>query len=811
MSINSPSVLISLCEKHDNQTHKLDKQWQDAWHYRIDALPPTPELPLKRNLNVLNAKLIQYSHQINSTTWLQLKEKAKQASLVPTEVVLASYIETIAAWSKNPHFTINVVEQLPSDANAKFESELTINQLNQSDNSFTLLEVNHSSSDSFEGRIKCIITRLRDNPKHRLEVQFQHLNSLPEESLEKLRSILAISFLVGPEETEHPFIKKDDIDILTVTVSTRLECRCWEENGTLTISLNADENIFPPGMARDMLASCCHLLKRLAQEEDVWRETTLQMIPLAQLEQRNTANATSNLLSEETLYSLFIARVQQQPEKIAIVTSKQSLTYDTVYQRASQIGHYLRQLGARPNHLIAVVMEKGWEQIVAVLGILAAGAAYVPIDPELPPERFQFLLNNSGVDIALTQSWLEETLPWPSSIHRLAIDHTHVYEGNYSQVSPTQGNYSQVSPTQSPDDLAYVIYTSGSTGLPKGVMITHRNVVNVVIHTNQRFQVNSKDRVLALTALNHDLSVYDIFGPLGAGGTIVMPDAAAAKFARHWVDLLTKERITLWNSVPAMMEMLVNYLDITSEKLPSSLRLAILGGDWLPVSLVNRLKALSPNLSILSIGGPTETTIWNIGYLIQTVDPNWKSIPYGKPMANSKYYILNENLEDCPVWVPGQMYCAGVQLARGYWRNYEKTAANFIHHPRTGERIYRTGDLGRYLPDGNIEFLGRVDFQIKLRGYRIEAGEIESILTAYPTIQNAVVTIAETQHDQKYLIAYIVPQRGQVPNIEELRSFLDKKLPSYMIPSDFQLLDGLPLTANGKVDRRALSEGKMNQ
>ena len=180
-------------------------------------------------------------------------------------------------------------------------------------------------------------------------------------------------------------------------------------------------------------------------------------------------------------------------------------------------------------------------------------------------------------------------------------------------------------------------------------------------------------------------------------------------------------------------------------------------------------------------------------------------------MANSKYYILNDNLEDCPVWVPGQMYCAGVQLSRGYWRNYEKTAANFINHPRTGERIYRTGDLGRYLPDGNIECLGRVDFQIKLRGYRIEAGEIESVLAEYPNVQNAVVTVTETQQNQKYLKAYIVPQRGQVPNIEQLRNFLDKKLPSYMVPSEFKLLDVFPLTANGKVDRRALSEWKIDR
>jgi amino acid adenylation domain-containing protein len=412
----------------------------------------------------------------------------------------------------------------------------------------------------------------------------------------------------------------------------------------------------------------------------------------------------------------------------------------------------------------------------------------------LPQERFLYLLENSKADIVLTQSCLDKKLSWTERVVRLCID---IEDFAQESKEPLQ-------PVQTPDDLAYVIYTSGSTGLPKGVMITHRNVVNVVVHTNQRFNVSSQDRILALTALNHDLSVYDIFGLLSAGGTIVMPDACGVKDPSHWAELMVRERVTLWNSVPAMMEMLVDYAQSHSVALPSSLRLAIMGGDWLPVSLPNRLKALVPEVQILSIGGPTETTIWNIGYLIEKVDPNWKSIPYGQPMANAKYYILNEALEDCPVWVPGEMYCAGVQLATGYWRDEEKTSAKFITHPRTGDRIYRTGDLGRYLPDGNIEFLGRVDFQIKIRGYRIEVGEIEAALTDHPAVRSAVITAIGEEHSKQQLVAYIVPEEKLAPTIEEISEFLKKKLPNYMVPSGFVFLNALPLSANGKVDRRAL-------
>ena len=798
MSINYPDVLISSGKEHDDRNHKTDEQWLDFWQHHLKTLPPAPELPLTQNFNGLHDNLTQYNQQLDAATWLQLKEQGLQMGLSPREVLLTAYAEVLTTWSKNPHFTINLMGWGLSDINSNLESKQSIHQPKQNSNiPVTLLEIKHVQPNSFLTRAKHIQAQLKQDLKHFSAVQLQQLNKLSEGTLEKLNAILGISFFINTERKEDSTVGEDVIYSSTARATPRLEFRYLEKNGELRIYLNAVENLFPSDMVRDMLTSCCQLLQRLAQEEDAWNEKTRQMIPPVQLEQRTAINDTTAPLSEETLYSLFVSQVKQNPQHIAIKTPKKSITYDALYQRTSQIGDYLKSLNVRPNHLVAVVMEKGLEQIVAVLGILAAGAAYVPIDPELPPERVKYLLENSGVDILLTQSWLEEKLSWPPSIQGLAVDQEHLFRYNHCQLQPVS----------KPDDLAYVIFTSGSTGLPKGVMITHRNVVNVVIHTNQRFQVSSKDRILALTALNHDLSVYDIFGSLAAGATIVMPDATAAKFARHWLDLITREQVTLWNSVPAMMDMLVNYLEIKSEKLPSSLRLAILGGDWLPVSLVSRLKALSPNLTILSIGGPTETTIWNIGYLIKTIDPDWNSIPYGQPMANSKYYILNEDLEDCPVWVSGQMYCAGVQLAKGYWRNPEKTAANFITHPRTGERIYRTGDLGRYLPDGNIEFLGRVDFQIKLRGYRIEAGEIESALAKHPGVQNAVVTVTKTQQHQKYLTAYVVPQRGMSLNMEELRKFLEQKLPSYMVPSSFQCLETLPLTANGKVDRSALFFG----
>lgn len=770
------------------QETELYRRSQDYWFSRLDTLPPAPNLPLAKNPKELKQhQTKRYEGRLEQTDWQHLKQRAAQAGLSPSGLLLAAFAEIIALWSKNPQFTINLAlfNRLPLHPQ--------VNDILGDFTSVTLLAVDHSSRESFTDQAVRLQKQLWQDLEHRYFSGVRVTRELARRSgIAPNAMPIIFTSTLGFSSLGQETLTFSHFGELVYGISQAsqawMDIQVWEEKGELSCNWDVVEELFPTGLIADMFEAYCRLLRTLATS-DAWMETTWQLLPPAQLAQRDAINSTGSTISDDLLHELFAARVQAQPNQIAVVTSQCRLTYRELFERSNQLGHRLRQLGTSPNQLVAVVMEKGWEQIVAVLGVLTSGAAYVPIDPGLPPERLLYLLENSEAEIVLTQSWLVENLVWPQGIQCLCLDR-----------DLAQASKAPLSPVQTADDLAYVIYTSGSTGLPKGVMITHRNVANVVVHTNQRFNVGSQDRILALTALNHDLSVYDIFGPLSAGGTIVMPDAAAVKDPSHWAELIVREQITLWNSVPAMMEMLVEWA-ADQFALPNSLRLAILGGDWLPVSLPGRIRALVPNIQLLSIGGPTETTIWNIGYLIETVDPTWKSIPYGQPMANSKYYILNDALEDCPVWVPGQMYCSGVQLATGYWRDAEKTRNSFIPHPRTGERLYRTGDLGRYRPDGMIEFLGRVDFQIKLRGYRIEAGEIEAALVQHSAIKAAVVSAIAKQ--QEYLLAYVVAD-SDTPTNEELRHFLSHKLPDYMIPSSFVFLERLPLSTNGKVDRRAL-------
>jgi amino acid adenylation domain-containing protein len=498
------------------------------------------------------------------------------------------------------------------------------------------------------------------------------------------------------------------------------------------------------------------------------------------------------------LHELVWATARAEPDRTAVIAADRTLTYRELVIGATNVARLLRDLGARPNRLVAVVMEKGWQQATAAAGILHAGAAYVPIEPDLPAERFRDLLRHAEVEVALTQADLAGTLAWPPQVRPVVVDETALHGAMDAEPGRAQGQ----------TDLAYVIYTSGSTGFPKGVMIDHRGAVNTVLDINRRYGYGPDDRVVALTPLSFDLSVHDLFGLFAAGGAVVMPEPGTGRAPWHWTDLMAQHDVTTWNSVPALMQMLIEYVRRRRLRLPDSLRLAMLSGDWIPVSLPARIRALAtPGLEIIALGGATEASIWSIAYAVGDVDPAWTSIPYGKPLANQGFSVLDAAMRRRPDWVPGDLYVSGLGLAMGYWRDEEKTRSSFIRHPRTGERLYRSGDLGRYLPDGNIEFLGRKDFQVKIHGFRIELGEIEAAVQSHPDVTESVVAALGEARGEKRLVAYVVPSAGAGQGADLARSIREHvaaTLPSHMVPVAVVAMDAMPLTPNGKVDRKAL-------
>ncbi|MCB0197255.1 MAG: amino acid adenylation domain-containing protein, partial [Anaerolineae bacterium] len=754
---------------------QLFEQSEAYWFNRLDSLPSAPQLPLAQDPAAIEQpRFKRYQGRLAVETWQALKSRAKQAGLSPSGVLLAAFSEVLATWSKSTHFILNLTlfNRLPLHPQ--------VNALVGDFTSLTLLEVDNRQAESLAQRARRLQQQLWQDLDHRYVGGVRVLQELSRRQGDQVFSPVVFTSILGLENLDgtgfdlSAWGDLEPVYSISQTPQVWLDHQVSEEQGHLTYNWDVVEGLFPPGLIEAMLEAYETLLVRLVEDETTWQRADQTLTPATQLAQRAAVNDTTAPVAKPLLHTLFAERVAQQPEAVAVISPDRQLTYRQLFELSNRIGHFVRQSEIEPVRLVAVVMDKGWEQVAAVLGILAGGGAYLPIAPTLPDERRHFLLQEGEVSLAaLTQQHLADTLTWPEGVRTLVVDSDDLVDVDSSPLPVIQ----------QPTDLAYVIYTSGSTGLPKGVMIDHRGAVNTLLDLNDRFAIGSNDRVLALSNLNFDLSVYDIFGTLAAGGTIVMPEAERRIDPAHWLTLIRDHQVTLWNSVPALMQMLVDYLGSAAERAElESLRLVWLSGDWIPVTLPEQIKAVWPKLQLISMGGATEASIWSILYPIETVNPTWSSIPYGQPMRNQSWQVLNERLEPCPIWVPGELYIGGIGLAQGYWRDEDKTNARFIIHPTTEERLYKTGDLGRYLPDGNIEFLGREDFQVKIRGHRIELGEIEAALRQHPAVKEAVVSTVGELRESKQLAAYLVPTNqadnghGPEPGLLDPAARLDFKL-----------------------------------
>jgi amino acid adenylation domain-containing protein len=722
---------------------------RDYWLARLDTLPPAPELPLARApASIAKPRFTRRSFELERAAWQRLKRRAAQDGLTPSTVLLTAFAEVLAAWSRNPRFTLNLTlfNRWPLHPQA--------NDLVGDFTGLLLLEADHSHAASFRERAGCVQRQLWQDLDHRAFNGTRLLHELARRQGAPRRALMPVVFTSllplgasgGEASLAPPFGRT--VFSITQTPQVWLDHIVFEQGGGLSAHWDAVEELFPAGLLDDLFSAFCRRVQGLATEDPAWSDTRPRFLPPAQLAQREAVNATSAPVSSELLHTLFFGQADERPDALAVISPQRELTYRELADLSRRVGRRLRELGARPNQLVAVVLEKGWEQVGAVLGILASGAAYLPVDPSLPPGRRRVLLEHGEVKLALTTARLDRALDWPEGVTRLCLD-AEGLEG--VDAGPLE-------PVQESNDLAYVIFTSGSTGQPKGVMIDHRAALNTVLDINRRFGVQPRDRVLALSSLSFDLSVYDVFGLLATGGAVVLPEPQGTKDPAHWAGLMHAHGVTLWNTVPALMQMLVEHLQSQPERVPGALRLALLSGDWIPVSLPDRVRALWPACKVISLGGATEASIWSICHPIERVEPAWKSIPYGRPLANQTCHILNKRWEPCPVWVPDQLFIGGVGLARGYWRDEARTSESFILHPHTGERLYRTGDLARYLPDGNIELLGREDFQVKINGCRVELGEVETALRAHPAVKEAVVTTVSEPAGERRLVAFVLPE-----------------------------------------------------
>lgn len=501
-----------------------------------------------------------------------------------------------------------------------------------------------------------------------------------------------------------------------------------------------------------------------------------------------------NYPKEACIHQLFEKQVEQTPDDVALVFEDRQLTYRQLDTRANQLAHYLRKLNVGPEILVGIYMERSLEMMVGMLGVLKAGGAYLPLDPGYPPDRVAYMMEDTQAPVVLTQKHLEVRLPAnQSKVFCLDSDWDIIAKEKTERLNSGVRS----------ENLAYVIYTSGSTGKPKGAMNEHRGIVNRLLWMQDEYNLTAFDRILQKTPFSFDVSVWEFFWGLLFGARLVMAKPGGHRDSAYLVDTIINEGITTLHFVPSMLH---SFLDEERVEKCMGLKRVICSGEALPYALQTKFFNKLGTVELHNLYGPTEAAV-DVTYWRCQRDIDLSVVPIGRPVANTQIYILNKWMQPVSIGVPGELHIGGVQVGRGYLNRPELTAEKFVTDPfssQTGALLYKTGDLCRYLPDGNIEYLSRIDNQIKIHGFRIELGEIETLLEQHSLVRQAVVVAREDVPGDKLLVAYIVPDGDQTPSVSKLRQSLKDKLPEYMVPNTFVMLEKFPLTPSGKTDRRSL-------
>ena len=721
-------------------------QWERAqkfWLEKLDSFPAAPDLPLRRApAEVTRPTFRTLDHRLSSAHWKRFQAQAARLGLTASGALLTAFTHVLSTYSKAPDFTLNITY---------FNRKAVHPQVMDICGDFTslmLLPVAALAGETFLAAARRTQEDLWQALAHR---EFNGIRLMRElgrhrkTGADGIDMPVVFTSMIGmdfddPARADWPLTSRQVFQI-NQTPQVWLDYQATEYGGALVTRWFIADDLFEPRLIEGMFGAYTDFLQRLAEEDGLWQTLVPDLRPAQDRSLAAGLTVAGERPAGALMPSLLQRSAEDRPGNLAILSPQGNRTYAALRTDVNRLAHHLIALGVKPCEPVAVVMARQPDAVLAALAIQAAGACYVPVNGDYENERLAAILRDLAPFAVLTSG----TGPaLPSDVRR--IDLSSLALDGLPETPPA--------PRQTETDLAYIIYTSGTTGQPKGAMLDHRGPLNTIAALIRRLGVAETDRTLSLSAFHHDMSVFDVYAMMATGGAVILPDRERSKDAMHWLDLVERHRPTIINAVPAFISMLLDAQALKEAQLPAP-RHVMMGGDWIPLDLVRRLKTLWPDCEIHSIGGPTETAIVSAYYHLATLDPAWTKIPYGRPLENQTCRILNPAGQECPTGVVGEICTGGLAMSLGYWRDEARTAERFRLHAPSGERLFHTGDLGRLGEDGEIEIVGRIDNQLKINGMRIEPSEIEAVLGEHPHVAEAAVIYGGTP--LKQLHAYFTP------------------------------------------------------
>ena len=779
LSSNFRDYCAACDRKRQSTEYRLSCEY---WEKRADSLPAAAEIPVLNENGTGEKGTVRKEYYVSAERWGRIKEIAAENSLSIFSVQAMLYALVISRWSGITHFVMNI----PVFNRTLFNDDIM--DMVGEFGSLVLLEVNIDPSEGFIENCRRLQRQFEDDMDNRDAGGVELIGKLARRDGKGFP--IVFTSLSTPSGENSIYDQKTKLRRWRSQSSqVWIDSIVFDKYGGIEIAWDCCKNVIDDNVLDDMFEAYikCYeyaadtgspIYKKLDGALNGRNYQTVLNINKTEKESPSSA---------KLLHGGFIQSLQHNKDKAAVITSQRTFTYGEIYNAAAGVAKKLRETGAKKGEHIGIYLEKGWKQAAAVLGVLFAEMVYVPLSKRWPEERINDVIDSADIKALVCNG----EMPFKTNISVLSIE-----EDDCSLASDDFA----VNIEQSGSDAAYVIFTSGSTGKPKGVVIEHQAAVNTLVTVNRKFEISENDRTFMLSELYFDLSVYDIFGIFYAGGGVVIPSAEEKGEPGCWSKLISSKAVTVWNTVPALMQMLAD-INNTEKQSESVLRKVLLSGDWIPLELPERIKTMFENADVISLGGATEASVWSNYYIVDHTDSSWTSIPYGYPLDNQQMYVLDKQMKICPENTPGNIYIGGKGVAREYLNDSKLTNEKFVYSSEYNNRLYFTGDKGQYRPDGSIEFLGRIDDQVKINGFRIELGEIEAAAAKCSNIINSAAVVYKTNVN-KIALCYTC---GSDIKAEDIVNTLEGLLPSYEMPSFYLPVEEIRLTANGKIDRKYLS------